>query len=237
MNLTPRIRFTFHYRNPSRRNPEPLQRSWGTHPQLNRGLPNLARSFTTRSLRGTTNHLGYTMHPRGTSSWYTMHPRVINFSTFNFHESSWREQTNATNARSKTTQGGQVLHSQIQPKQLMLGRDLRGRTRRNTKQLQNLDLLGSPHLEEEWIGGMVDLDLLSCFPKNGKNHWREVEESSSQDMQQWRRERGKNCVEKWGRRPLFIGATKSGRWRGKNWGSPTPRPRAGQHPTRLAGAS
>ena len=65
----PRVWFTFHYRNPSRRNPEPLQRSWGTHPQLNRGLPNLARSFTTRSLRDTTNRLGYTMHPRGTSSW------------------------------------------------------------------------------------------------------------------------------------------------------------------------
>ena len=31
----------------------------------------------------------------------------------------------------------------------------------NTKQPQNLDPLGSPHLEEEWIGGMVDLDLLS----------------------------------------------------------------------------
>ena len=36
----PRVWFTLHYRNPSRRNPEPLQRSWGTHPQLNRGLPN-----------------------------------------------------------------------------------------------------------------------------------------------------------------------------------------------------
>ena len=34
------------------------------------------------------------------------------------------------------------------------------------QEIQNLDLLGSPHLEEEWIGGMVD--LLSCFPKNGQ---------------------------------------------------------------------
>ena len=32
----------------------------------------------------------------------------------------------------------------------------------------NLDLLSSPHLEEDLIGGMVDLDLLSCFPKNGQ---------------------------------------------------------------------
>ena len=38
----------------------------------------------------------------------------------------------------------------------------------NTKQTQNLDPQSSPHLEEEWIGGMVDLDLLSCFPKFGQ---------------------------------------------------------------------
>ena len=50
----------------------------------------------------------------------------------------------------------------------MLGRDLRGRTKEEHKELQNLDLLGSPHLEEERIGGMVDLDLLSCFPKDGQ---------------------------------------------------------------------
>ena len=105
------------------------------------------------------------------------------------------------------------------------------------QELQNLDLLGSPHLEEEWIGGMVDLDLLSCFPKN----WQESLEGSggiklSRFATMEERE-GKNCVEKWGRRPLFIGATKSGRWRGKNGGSPTPRPRAGQHPARPAGAS
>ena len=36
------------------------------------------------------------------------------------------------------------------------------------KQPQNLDPLDSPHLEEEWIGGMVDIDLLSCFPKDGQ---------------------------------------------------------------------
>ena len=32
----------------------------------------------------------------------------------------------------------------------------------------NLDPLSSPHLEEDLIGGMVDLDLLSCFPKDGQ---------------------------------------------------------------------
>ena len=30
---------------------------------------------------------------------------------------------------------------------------------------QDLDPKGSPHLEE---GGNIDLDLLSCFPKDGK---------------------------------------------------------------------
>ena len=29
------------------------------------------------------------------------------------------------------------------------------------QELQDQDLLGSPHLEERWIGGNVDLDLLS----------------------------------------------------------------------------
>ena len=91
-----------------------------------------------------------------------MHPRVTSFSTLNFHESSWREQTDATNAIGQNTPSGQVLHSQIQPKQLMLWRDLRGRTkRRTTKELQELDQLGSPHLEERLFGGNVDLDLLS----------------------------------------------------------------------------
>ena len=78
----------------------------------------------------------------------------------------------ATNAKGKTTQGGQVLHSEIQAKQLMLWRDLRGRTkRRNTKKLQDLHPTGSPHLEEIWFGGIVDLDLLSLFSVNGgTNH-------------------------------------------------------------------
>ena len=33
------------------------------------------------------------------------------------------------------------------------------------KELQDQDLLGSPHLEERWIGGFVDLDLLSQIPQ------------------------------------------------------------------------
>jgi hypothetical protein len=33
------------------------------------------------------------------------------------------------------------------------------------KELQDLDPIGSPHIEEILIGGNVDLDLLSLFPQ------------------------------------------------------------------------
>jgi hypothetical protein len=47
----------------------------------------------------------------------------------------------------------------------MLWRDMRGRTKKIHKEFQNLDPLCSPHLEERWIGGNIDLDLLSLFPQ------------------------------------------------------------------------
>ena len=65
----------------------------------------------------------------------------------------------------KGTQSAQVLLSQIPPKQLMLGRKMRGRTKEEHEELQDLDPRGSPHLEEKVIGGNVDLDLLSLFPQ------------------------------------------------------------------------
>jgi hypothetical protein len=33
------------------------------------------------------------------------------------------------------------------------------------KELQDLDPIGSPHLEEILIGGKIDLDILSLFPQ------------------------------------------------------------------------
>jgi hypothetical protein len=39
---------------------------------------------------------------------------------------------------------------------------MRGRTK---EEIQDLDPLCSPHLEERWIGGNIDLDLLSLFPQ------------------------------------------------------------------------
>ena len=53
----------------------------------------------------------------------------------------------------------------IPPKQLMLGKKMRGRTKEEHEELQDLDPRGSPHLEEKVIGGNVDLDLLSLFPQ------------------------------------------------------------------------
>jgi hypothetical protein len=47
----------------------------------------------------------------------------------------------------------------------MLWRDMRRRTKEFHKELQDLDQIGSPHLEEKVIGGNVDLDLLSLFPQ------------------------------------------------------------------------
>jgi hypothetical protein len=42
---------------------------------------------------------------------------------------------------------------------------MRGRTKEEIhKELQDLDPIGSPHIEEIMIGGNVDLDLLSLFP-------------------------------------------------------------------------
>jgi hypothetical protein len=53
----------------------------------------------------------------------------------------------------------------------MLWRDMRRRTKEEIhKELQDLDLIGFPHLEEIMIGGKVDLDLLSLFPqKDARN--------------------------------------------------------------------
>ena len=47
----------------------------------------------------------------------------------------------------------------------MLGRKIRGRTKEEHVELQDLDPRGSPRLEEKVIGGNVDLDLLSLFPQ------------------------------------------------------------------------
>ena len=126
------------------------------------------------------------MQPRGTSSWEHNASKSNKLLELQSHISLRGTQIYAPNAKGKTTQGGQVLHSQIQPKQLMLERDLRGRIkRRTTKELQELDPLGSPHLEEKLIGGNVDLDLLSCFPKDRQESLEGLGEGKVFQGQQW----------------------------------------------------
>ena len=109
-----------------------------------------------------------------------------------------------------TTQSDQVILSKIQPKQLMLWRDLEGRTKgRTTKELQELDPLGSPHLEEKLIGGNLDLDLLSLFPQRYARIMGGIEREASFLRSTMVGERGKTCWKKlwslWGRRGPFIG--------------------------------
>jgi hypothetical protein len=60
----------------------------------------------------------------------------------------------------------------------MLWRDMRGRTKEIHKELQDLDSLYSPHLEERWIGGNIDLDLLSLFPQKDARNIRGMERES-----------------------------------------------------------
>jgi hypothetical protein len=47
----------------------------------------------------------------------------------------------------------------------MLWRYKRGRTKEIHKELQDLGPLCSPQLDERWIGGNIDVDLLSLFPQ------------------------------------------------------------------------
>ena len=90
--------------------------------------------------------------------------------------------------KGKNTPSGQILLPKIQPKQLMLRRDLGGRTEEKHQELQNLDPTSSPHLEEILIGGEVDLDLLSCFPKFGQESSEGLGGIELSKCWQWRRE-------------------------------------------------
>ena len=58
------------------------------------------------------------------------------------------------------------------------------RKNKNTKELQDLDPLGSPHLEERWSGGNLDLDLHSLSLKKMQDsleEWRGVKTFECQE--------------------------------------------------------
>ena len=66
----------------------------------------------------------------------------------------------------------------------------RGRTkRRTTQELQELDPLGSPHLEEILIGGNVDLGLLLQSSKDQRVWVEGLGDIKEMSLQQWRREK------------------------------------------------
>ena len=80
------------------------------------------------------------------------------------------------------------------------------------QELQDQDLVGFPHLEERWIGGNVDLDLLSLFPQRYARIMGGIEREASFPRSTMVGEREKNVLGKaadfWGRRGPFIGPTK-----------------------------
>ena len=63
-----------------------------------------------------------------------------------------------------------------------MGGEERKNKDKNHQELQNQDLLGSPHLEEEWIGGNVDLDPLYLFPQKVVRNIGGIERSQAQEM-------------------------------------------------------
>jgi hypothetical protein len=68
---------------------------------------------------------------------------------------------------------------------------MKGRTKEIHKELQDLDPLCSPHLEERWIGGNIDLDLLLLFPqKDARNMGGMERESKLSKVNNGGRERG-----------------------------------------------
>jgi hypothetical protein len=95
---------------------------------------------------------------------------------------------------------------------------MRGRTKEEIhKEIQDLDPIGSPHLEEKVIGENVDLDLHSLFPKKdtrimggmdegGQAFKITMEEREAQKRGLLKEEEG-----------VFIGGWKSGRRKKLEW--------------------
>ena len=83
----------------------------------------------------------------------------------------------------------------------------RGRTMEEKHQeLQDQNLLRSPHLEERWIGGNVDLDLLSLFPQRYARIIGAIERVQAFPRSTMNEREGKHKLHKsgnyWGRRTL-----------------------------------
>ena len=115
-------------------------------------------------------------------------PRVTSSQTFT-STNPREEHKSMHKCNGENTRSAQVLHSQIPPKATNTYGGRREEEQRRTQQmeLQDLDRKGSPHLEERWIGGNIDLDLLSLFPKKYARFMGGIERTQIFGGQQWRR--------------------------------------------------
>ena len=93
-------------------------------------------------------------------------PRVTSSRTFTSTNPRGESKPMQQNAMARTHEVLKSFTLKFQQSNKCLWGNKRGRTMEEKHQeLQDQDLLGSPHLEERWIGGNVDLDLLSLFPQ------------------------------------------------------------------------
>ena len=142
MNCTTKVWFTFHYRYSFEAESGAFQQQSGAQPTIGLGAPE--RLPTT--IRGTThNWIGGSRtatsdHKRSQPPQWLLgskDPRVTSSQTFNFHESSWRAQTDAQ-CNGKST-SAQILHSQIPPKATNACGGRREEEQRITRQMELQD--------------------------------------------------------------------------------------------------
>ena len=72
---------------------------------------------------------------------------------------------------------------------LVGGRREQEQRRTQQMELQDLDPKASPHLEERWIGGTIDLDLLLQSSKDQRVWVEGLGDIKEMSLQQWRREK------------------------------------------------
>ena len=134
----PRDWFTFHYRNPSRRIPEPFTTLLGAHTHNSIGGSQNVPKLHNRSLRGTSKPSRVHNAPkRQQALGNTMHPRVTSFSTsiFTYHRRESNPMQLMQEARTHEVVKSFTL--KFQPSNKCFGGNKRGRTKgMNTKQPQ-----------------------------------------------------------------------------------------------------
>ena len=121
------------------------------------------------------------------------------------------------NAMARTQEVFKSFTLKFQQSNKCLWWNKRGRTKEEKHQeLQDQDLLGSPHLEERWIGGNVDLDLLSLSLKDMQESWEGLRGGKLSKVNNGGREKGKRAWKKLGyfgeEGGVFIPPQKYGRW-------------------------